>query len=130
MNKPQSKTEKKLDNNLCRALTDVCENHFKLIDGFQWLTHQANYTNFPASLLITCVFDTQARQQHVEQAGQLQDMQKIIQAKLLKIGVRFKALAKQVILDNEESCELEHQGNWDERIDSRAKRSVVSKPNG
>ena len=56
--KPQSKTQKKIDNNVRKALTAACEDCLKDVPGFQWLTHQANYTNFPASLFVTCVFDT------------------------------------------------------------------------
>lgn len=127
MAKPQSKTEKKLDNNLRLALQDVCEQQLKDIDGFQWITHQANYTNFPASLLITCVFDTTVNQQQAEQSGQQEAIAKMIQAKLLKIGIRFKALAKQILLDSEEACEQEHAGSWDDRTASRAGRAVVKK---
>ena len=81
MAKPQSKTQKKIDNNIRLALTDACEQLLDTIPGFQWLTHQANYSNFPASLLITCVFDTRESQQHAAENGGTKDMQKFIQAK-------------------------------------------------
>ena len=66
MAKPQSKTEKKIDNNVRLALTSACEQFLEDVPGFQWLTHQANYTNFPATLLITCVFDTQENPEQVD----------------------------------------------------------------
>lgn len=102
MAKPQSKTQKKIDNNIRLALTDACELFLDAIPGFQWLTHEANYTNFPASLLITCVFDSDERQQQACQNGDSRKMQKLIQAKLLKIGVKLKAPKQQIIFDSEE----------------------------
>lgn len=41
------------------ALTSACDQFLEDVPEFQWLTHQAIYSNFPASLLITCVFDTE-----------------------------------------------------------------------
>ena len=52
------KIDKKIDNQLRAALTDVCETALKEIDGFLWLTHFVNYSNFPKSLKIVCIFDT------------------------------------------------------------------------
>jgi hypothetical protein len=102
MAKPQSKTQKKIDNNVRLALTDACEEFLDDIRGFQWLTHQADYSNFPASLLITCVFDTDKSQQQACENGDSSKMQNLIQAQLLKIGVKLKAPKRQLIFDSEE----------------------------
>ena len=48
-----NKTTQKIDNNVCKALTIACEDFLHEIDGFKWLTHRANYTNFPSSLVVT-----------------------------------------------------------------------------
>lgn len=125
MAKPQSKTEKKIDNNIRLALTDVCEQALGQIQGFEWLTHQANYTNFPASLLVTCVFDTEENLQIAETSGEMVKLQKLIQAKLLKIGVKFKVLNRQVVFDSEEACETQSEGNWVKRLATREGRSVA-----
>lgn len=124
MAKPQSKTQKKIDNNVRIALTDACEEFLQDIPGFEWLTHQANYSDFPASLLVCCVFDTHENQQQAGENGHPELMQKIIQAKLLKIGVKFKTLQKQVIFDNEQACTKDHDGNWAQRLSSIQLRSV------
>lgn len=102
MAKPQSKTQKKIDHNIRLALTGACELFLDAIPGFQWLTHEANYSNFPTSLLITCVFDTNKSQQLACQKGDSRKMQQLIQAKLLKIGVKLKAPKRQIIFDSEE----------------------------
>ena len=52
------KTDKKTDNQIRLALTDVCDTSLKDIDGFVWLTHLVNYDSFPSSLKVVCVFET------------------------------------------------------------------------
>ncbi|MEH6557413.1 MAG: Fis family transcriptional regulator [Oceanicoccus sp.] len=103
MAKPQSKTEKKIDNNIRLALTDACELFLDDISGFQWLTHHANYSNFPASLAITCVFDTDESRTQANQNGNLAKMQNIIQTRLLKTGVKLKAAKQQIVFECEET---------------------------
>jgi hypothetical protein len=103
MSKPKSKTQKKTDNNIRLALTDACEQMLQDTAGFQWLTHQANYSDFPASLLVTCVFDTEESKQHAAEGGHTASAQKLIQAKLLKIGIKLKSLQQQVIFTTEET---------------------------
>jgi hypothetical protein len=102
MPKPQSKTQKKIDNNVRLALTAACEHFLEDVSGFQWLTHEADYSNFPASLLITCVFDTAESQQQARQNGDSDKMQSAIQRQLLKIGVILKIVKQQVIFDSED----------------------------
>lgn len=50
------KTDKKLENEIIRRLTDVCETMKPQLEGFVWLTHEVNYQRFPQSLLVTLVF--------------------------------------------------------------------------
>jgi len=107
--------------------TNLCLQQF-LEDAqeFQWLTHQANYTNFPACLLVTCVFDTQEGQKLAE----TNVIHKLIQSKPLKIGVKLKAPKQQIIFDSEEACSKEDDGNWGQRLGSRELRSVArNRPN-
>ena len=103
MAKSLSKTQKKIDNNVRLALTDACELFLDSISGFQWLTHQADYSNFPASLLITCMFDIDESQQQACQNGDLTKMQNFIQVRLLNVGVKLKVLKQQVVFDNEKA---------------------------
>ncbi len=120
MTKAKSKTEKKIDNNIRLALTSACEQFLEDIPGFLWLTHQANYTNFPDSLLISCIFDTEDSHQKAD----AQKIYKLIHAKLLKIGVKLKAPEQQVMFDSEEACTQENDGNWAIRFDSRKHRAL------
>lgn len=50
------KTDKKTDNAIIRALTEVCEHAKDEHAGFEWLTHEADYRRFPQSLNVTLVF--------------------------------------------------------------------------
>lgn len=124
MAKPRSKTEKKIDNTICVTLTGVCEQTLGHLDGFVWLTHQANYTNFPASLLVTCVFETEAQLHAAQASGAAARLQRLIQARLLKVGVRFKTLGQQVRFDSEEACTARDGGDWAARLAARAGQAV------
>lgn len=119
--KPKSKTQKKTEANIVRALNDVCEASLETVEGFRWLTHQADYTNFPASLLVTCVFET-------ELDGNTEAHQQVlkgrIQAALLAIGIRFKSVNQQVTFDSEQACERDDEGNWQQRLQRRQGRAV------
>ena len=111
-----SKTNKKIDNNVCKALTEVCEQAKIDIDGFQWLTHRANYTEFPGSLKITCVFICDS--DVVAACDQKRDvmLRQVIQKKLLKFGIVLKDVRQNVQLDSEEACARESDGHWDKRL--------------
>jgi hypothetical protein len=103
MTKPKSKTQKKTDNNIRLVLTDVCEHMLQDTPGFQWLTHDADYSDFPASLLVTCVFDTEESRQRASESGHTSSAQKLIQSSLLKIGIKLKSLQQQIIFKSEEA---------------------------
>ncbi len=121
-----SKTSQKIDNNICKALTIACESSLHDIAGFVWLTHRANYTNFPASLVVTCVFNTDAEVAAMKSQQQDEVLRANIQKQLLKIGVVVKNIKQCVRFDSEEACQQQHGGEWAERL---ALRVVKQKPN-
>ncbi|SJL83446.1 hypothetical protein [Vibrio palustris] len=106
------KSDKKMDNALRVALTEVCEHAKESHTGFEWLTHQVNYADFPRSLTITCVFDTH---HHMEQADKASIITSLKQA-LQPLNVSLNNTDKQIRFDSEESCTLEHQGRWNKRL--------------
>ena len=111
-----TKTTQKLDNNICKALTIACENSLHTIDGFCWLTHRANYTNFPASLIVTCVFETENDIEKMKANDLAKSLQQDIQKQLLKIGVIIKNVNQNIHFDSEEACQKSHAGQWDKRL--------------
>lgn len=120
-----SKTQKRTDNNIRKALTHVCEQSLENIAGFEWLTHQADYTHFPGSLFITCVFTTEQAQTQAAANGDVQHLHSMIIRQLLTIGVKLPNAHQQIILDNEEACAQAHNGNWKLRLASRQGRQLA-----
>ncbi|MGM7319143.1 hypothetical protein [Idiomarina sp. ST10R2A5] len=51
------KTDKKLEREIIRELTQVCEAAKFEYEGFIWLTHEVDYQRFPQSLKVTLVFN-------------------------------------------------------------------------
>ena len=50
----------RIERRLVATLTEACETAKAEIEGFSWLTHEVDYTVFPASLMVTWIFDTLA----------------------------------------------------------------------
>ncbi|WP_194756662.1 hypothetical protein [Aliidiomarina indica] len=84
------KTDKKLDNQIVKALTGVCEASKNDVSGFDWLTHEVNYQRFPDSLVITLVF-TESTPEAVLQHGLNQLVPRVQDALAPIIGIRLPA---------------------------------------
>jgi len=110
------KTDKKIDNQLRLALTDVCETALKEIDGFQWLTHRVNFSDFPKSLKVVCVFDTDEQLSTFTLNNSKHSLTSLIQVKLNEIGVKLKNVSDHILYDTEEDCAKVHNGNWAKRL--------------
>ncbi|KXF82987.1 hypothetical protein [Enterovibrio coralii] len=106
------KTDKKIDNALRLALTQVCDIAQSEQEGFEWLTHFANYDRFPHSLAIVCVFDTQLNLSKANQSA----MRCLIKERLASIDIKVKDIGKQVTFDSVENCENENDGKWNTRF--------------
>ncbi len=111
-----SKTNQKLDNNLCKSLTAACESSLGDIVGFSWLTHRVNYTNFPGSLVVTCVFNTDEDIEAMLALKQDEVLRATIQKQLLKVGIVVKNIKQCVRFDSEQACERQHGGQWSDRL--------------
>ncbi|GAC36133.1 hypothetical protein [Paraglaciecola psychrophila] len=111
-----NKTVKKIDNNVVNALTIVCETAKQGIVGFEWLTHSANYSNFPGSLVVTCVLDTSQSLDILLLKEQDTELRKQIQKQLFKLGILLKDARRHVFFDTEQACLLEHNGDWKRRL--------------
>ncbi|WP_371185500.1 Fis family transcriptional regulator [Thalassotalea maritima] len=110
------KSDKKIDNQLRQVLTDVCEMSLKDIHGFQWLTHTVNFSNFPSSLRIVCVFDTNENRQRYLSSEHKQRLQSRIKGEFDALGIALKHIAKHIVYDSEENCAEQHNGNWAKRL--------------
>ena len=110
------KTVKKLDNNVVKALTLACEAAKIKVPGFSWLTHRADYANFPASLVVTCVFDSEESMEAARRCELDLFLRKQVQGNLLRVGIVLKDARRNMLLDNEDACLAEHQGDWARRL--------------
>lgn len=106
------RSDKKIDSSLVKVLTEVCEIAKKEYDGFEWITHFANYNNFPSSLSVVCIYDTNQQLEKTDVNG----LYTLINEKLLSIGIRFKDIRRHVSFDTEENCNEKNNGQWNERF--------------
>jgi len=110
------KTDKKIDNQLRVLLTDVCESALEEVNGFEWLTHVVNYDDFPRSLKIICVFDTNTNLSDYLHAETKTYFHTSIKTALDKVDIKLKNLANHILFDTEENCDKQHNGNWAMRL--------------
>lgn len=106
------KTDRKIDNTLRVVLTEVCEIAQVQYQGFEWLTHFVNYHDFPASLSVVCVYDTNNNLKKTDREG----ICMLIKEKLAAVNVDFRNIHQQVSFDTEENCQHENNGKWHERF--------------
>jgi len=97
------KTDKKIDKKICQALTKACEKAKDEVPEFQWLTHLVNYNQFPDSLSVICVFDTQAGLEQARQQKKDQLIIGLIKSELKQINIRFKDIKPHVSFATEEA---------------------------
>ena len=109
-------TIKKRDDNIVKVLTTACETAKQWDIGFEWLIHTVRYNHFPGSLVITCVFNIELEVQQAIENGFDKKLRQLIQGHLLKAGIRVKDIRRHVRLDSEESCQRQHQGDWQARL--------------
>ncbi len=106
------KTDKKTENRIREVLTDVCELALDQFAGFSWLTHFANYNDFPNSLSVLCVYETNEQLEAADRDA----LRTLIKDKLASMGVHLKDIRQRVSFDTEEECSRNNDGNWTERL--------------
>lgn len=110
------KSDKKIDNQIIKVLTEVCQSTLENTEDFEWLTHTVNFQNFPESLKIVCVFDTNIKLANYLKSANSMRLATLIANSLADIGVELKDAKNQIELDSEENCTLYHGGNWRKRL--------------
>lgn len=110
------KSDKKIESCLVGALKAACEIALGECEGFKWLTHLANYTCFPQSLSVVCVFDTNDNLTMLYQKDGGDRLRSIIRNELERVGIPIQSIEKQVRFDTEEDCYRENDGKWSNRF--------------
>ena len=110
------KTDKKIENALREALTEVCEVALDEVAGFKWITHFASYRYFPGSLSVVCIFDTDADLSNAYSIHKDDYLRRLIKEKLSAVDIKIKDIRQHVNFDTEEACKKENGGKWHERF--------------
>ncbi|KAA0968776.1 hypothetical protein [Pseudomonas sp. ANT_H12B] len=112
-----------IERRLVATLTEACETAKAEIIGFTWLTHEVDYAEFPSSLSVIWVFDTQAQKDLALASGQGERMVELTAIALSEADVLLSQVSAHVQFDSEEQCQRAHAGNWQQRLArNRSKR--------
>ena len=101
---------------LIACLTQACEAGQAEIVGFAWLTLRVDYQNFPASLMVTWVFDTQANRDRALANGQGERMAELTAEAFSNADISVSAVSAHLAFDSEEQCQRVEAGNWQQRL--------------
>lgn len=96
------KSDKKTENAIRLALTNVCEAALETVEGFQWITHTVNYKNLPNSLAILCVFDNPESLISARESGKDLYLKDQIQKELAAKNIEIRNINSVVSFDTEE----------------------------
>ena len=97
------KTDKKIDKQICQALTIACEAIKTKANGFQWLTHFVDFNQFPDSLSVVCIFNTSAELDHARQHMKDQTIVSLIKNELEKINIKLKDISRHISFETEDA---------------------------
>jgi len=110
------KTDKKIDNTLRRLLTEVCDSALENVEGFKWLTHLVDYDNFPESLSVICIFNTNSELAQARSLKRDNYLRNLIKQKLDCADIKIHNITKHVSFDTEEECQIKNGGNWHQHL--------------
>ncbi|HBZ93652.1 MAG TPA: hypothetical protein DEO91_08075 [Pseudomonas sp.] len=85
-----------IERELIRALTLACETAKSEVVGFQWLTHDVDYEQFPQSLVVTWVFDTEANKARALASADKARMLALTLAAFDEVGISVARIADHV----------------------------------
>ncbi len=80
------------------------------------MTHEVDYTAFPASLQVTWVFDTLANKRQALAVGQAERMVELTAVAFSEADILVSPVSAHVQFDTEEECQRAHAGNWQQRL--------------
>ena len=110
------KSDKKIENTVRKALTEVCEVALAEVAGFKWLTHFVNYSDFPDSLSVVCVFDTNAELSNALAEHKDDFLRRLIEQALAAANIHITDMRQRLSFDTEENCQNENAGKWQSRF--------------
>jgi hypothetical protein len=91
-----------IERELIRALTRACETAKAEIVGFQWLTHEVDYQQFPQSLVVTWMFDSEANKAQALASTDAARMRELTQAAFEEVGISVADITAHVAFSVEQ----------------------------
>lgn len=85
-----------IERELIRTLTLACETAKSEIVGFQWLTHDVDYEQFPQSLVVTWMFDSEANKARALACADKARMLALTLAAFDEVGISVSSIADHV----------------------------------
>lgn len=122
LNTLSPRQQRQLDKALVRSLTTACETAMAEIPGFSWVTHEVVWSDFPASLRLIWVFETDADISRALSQGADQRLLALSAAALDEAGVRVPKITAIVSFDSEQACQQGDQGDWRAQLDRLRRR--------
>jgi len=107
-----NRTEKKTENAIIRALNNVCETLKNEYSGFSWLTHFVVHSEFPESLKIVCVFDTNHSLEAAKNSGILHSVTELTKFQFEVEGVSAPSIGVAIYCDSEENGADAGSNRW------------------
>tara|TARA_R110001583_G_scaffold156326_2_gene308017 strand:- start:2034 stop:2345 length:312 start_codon:yes stop_codon:yes gene_type:complete len=95
MNKPLRNVTTKLNSNVRKALATATIKAESLA-GFDHFSYQADWSNFPNSLMISCHFQADHRLENTTTIEA--QLSKLLQLSLLKQGIKFRDVRKNITI--------------------------------
>ncbi|QTS85168.1 hypothetical protein JLK41_17830 [Ectopseudomonas khazarica] len=93
-----------VERELIRTLTDACETAKSEILGFQWLTHDVDYAQFPQSLVVTWVFDSETSRARALASADKARMQALTLAAFDEVGISVSRIDDHVAFSVERTA--------------------------
>ena len=112
MKKNLKRNEKKIETAIVKALNDVCETLKNEYDGFSWLTHFVNHSDFPQSLKIVFVFETSQSLEKAKNKALFKTIFELTESRLKRESVSVKRIDKAVFFDTEENGADFNDTSW------------------
>jgi len=112
------KTDKKHERLISEALTTVCHKALSECPGFVWITHFVDYRDFPRSLIIVSVFETDEALGNTLKTQSQANLSGWIREALRNLSPPLSISDHQIQFDSEEACNRESGGNWQRRYQS------------
>nr|WP_256674787.1 hypothetical protein [Pseudomonas sp. ALS1131] len=97
-----------IERELIRALTLACEMAKSEIVGFQWLTHDVDYEQFPQSLVVTWMFDSEANRTRALASPDKARMLALTLAAFDEVGISVSRIVDHVVFSVERPARGKH----------------------